>query len=90
MAGKGAGWSNRTPDVGRESGRWGAFPSVPASISPMPPNHALRMPPDIRSVKIGDQLVVVIDDFLEHPEEMVEFAAKGGFEPYPGTKPYPL
>lgn len=58
----------------------------------MPPNHALRMPPDIRSVKIGDQLVVIIDDFLEHPEALVEFAAQGSFEPYPGMaeqKGYP-
>ncbi len=58
----------------------------------MPQNHALRMPPDIRSLKIGDQLVVVIDDFLEHPEALVEFAANATFEPYPGTadqKGYP-
>ena len=54
--------------------------------------HALRMPPDIRSLRIGDQLVVVIDDFLEHPEAMVEFAEAGSFEPYPGVaeqKGYP-
>ncbi len=58
----------------------------------MPQMHALRMPPDIRSIKIGDQLIVVIDDFLEHPEAMVEFAANGSFEPYPGQaehKGYP-
>ena len=58
----------------------------------MPRNHALRMPPDIRSLKIGDHLVIVIDDFLEQPQAMVEFAASGRFEPYPGTadrKGYP-
>ncbi len=58
----------------------------------MPQNHALRMPLDIRSLKIGDQLVVIIDDFLEDPQAMVEAAASGRFEPYPGTadqKGYP-
>ncbi len=58
----------------------------------MPENHALRMPPDIRSLRIGDHQVVVIDNFLEHPEALVEFAAEGRFEPYPGMaerKGYP-
>lgn len=55
-------------------------------------NHALRMPPDIRSLRIGDALVIVIDDFLEDPAAMVDVAARSTFEPYPGTveqKGYP-
>ncbi len=58
----------------------------------MPENHALRMPPHIRSVQMGDHRVVVIDNFLEHPEAMVQFAASGSFEPCPGLaeqKGYP-
>lgn len=58
----------------------------------MAPNHALRMPPDIRSLAIGDHRVVVIDDFLEDPQAMVECAAQGSFEPCPGMadhKGYP-
>ena len=56
---------------------------------------AIRMPPDIRSVNIGGQGVVFIDDFLEDPEGLVEAACQSRFEPadtrgeqkgYPGLR----
>lgn len=47
---------------------------------------AIRMPPDIRSVRIGEHQVVVIDDFLEHPEALVEASAHARFERCPGAE----
>jgi hypothetical protein len=54
--------------------------------------YAIRMPPDIRSVQVGGHPLVVIDDFLEHPEAMVEAATQARFEPCAGAaerKGYP-
>jgi len=61
-------------------------------MSDMPQTHLLRMPPDIRSTRIGEHAVVVIDNFLEDPGAMVEVAVRASFEPYPGVvdqKGYP-
>lgn len=41
---------------------------------------AFRMPPDVRSVTIGGQTVVFIDDFLEDPQALVEAACRSRFE----------
>ncbi|MEL4180240.1 DUF6445 family protein [Roseateles sp. PN1] len=53
---------------------------------------SIRMPPDIRSVKVGDHQVVFIDNFLEDPQALLEQACQSRFEPYPGQvnkKGYP-
>jgi hypothetical protein len=53
----------------------------------------IRMPPDVRSVEIGGQRIVFIDDFLENPQPLVEAACASRFEPaasaqkgYPGLR----
>lgn len=54
--------------------------------------YALRMPPDIQSVQVGEHQVVFIDDFLENPEALFEAACRSEFQPYPGVaerKGYP-
>lgn len=54
--------------------------------------YALRMPPLVQSVDVAGHPVVFIDDFLEHPEAMVEAACQAQYEPYPGLaerKGYP-
>lgn len=53
---------------------------------------SIRMPPDVRSVRIGDHQVVVIDNFLEDPQALVEAACGSTFEAAPGAdqkKGYP-
>ena len=53
---------------------------------------ALRMPPDVQSVQVGEHQVLFIDDFLEHPQALVEAAQASRFTPYPGMaerKGYP-
>lgn len=53
---------------------------------------AIQMPPDIQSVRVGEHLVVFVDNFLENPQAMVEAAARSTFVPYPGVadrKGYP-
>jgi hypothetical protein len=45
---------------------------------------AIRMPPDVQSVQIGEQTVVFIDEFLTEPTEMVEAACQSQFSPCPG------
>jgi Family of unknown function (DUF6445) len=47
---------------------------------------AIRMPPDIQSVQVGEHTVVFIDDFLENPQAMVEAASRSAFAPYPGVE----
>jgi hypothetical protein len=50
----------------------------------------IRMPPDVRSVEIGGQRIVFIDDFLEDPNALVEAACGSRFEPAAsGGKGYP-
>jgi len=53
------------------------------------------MPPDVRSVEIGGQRVVFIDDFLQDPQALVQAACAARFEPsstraegtgYPGLR----
>lgn len=46
----------------------------------MNPPVAIRMPPDIRSVTIGGEMVVFIDNFLEDPQALVEVACQSRFE----------
>lgn len=58
----------------------------------MSQRFAPRMPPDVRSVRIGEHDVVFIDDFLEDPEALHAEALERRFEPYPGVsehKGYP-
>ena len=53
---------------------------------------AIRMPPQIRSVRLGDHQAVFIDDFLENPQLLVEAACVAQFAPAPGNderKGYP-
>jgi hypothetical protein len=53
---------------------------------------AIRMPPNIQSVQVGEHPVVFIDDFLEDPQALVELASAATFAPYPGVaehKGYP-
>lgn len=53
---------------------------------------AIRMPPDIQSVQVGEHQVVFIDNFLEDPQALVEIASRASFAPYPGVterKGYP-
>ena len=55
-------------------------------------SFALRMPPDVQSVTIGSHQVLLIDDFLEDPQALVEAACDAHFEPCPGAdegKGYP-
>ena len=53
---------------------------------------AIRMPPDIRSITIGDHQALIIDNFLVNPQAMLDIAAQSEFIPYPnfdGKKGYP-
>ena len=52
----------------------------------MDSNFSIRMPPDIRSITIGDHQAVVIDNFLDDPLALVDIAARSPFEPYPGRE----
>lgn len=61
----------------------------------MIPPIAIRMPPEVRSVDIGGESVVFIDDFLQDPQALVEAACHSVFEPaaprakrkgYPGRR----
>ncbi|WP_198937929.1 DUF6445 family protein [Pelomonas sp. KK5] len=50
------------------------------------------MPPDIRSVQIGEHQVVFIDDFLQDPQALKDVACASEFTPYARTverKGYP-
>lgn len=52
----------------------------------------LRQPVDIQCVDIAGHQALIIDDFLEQPEVLLQIAAKSQFEPYPGIaqqKGYP-
>lgn len=54
--------------------------------------YAIRMPPDVRSVRIGEHRLVLIDNFLEDPQALMEAAKRSNFEPYPNQaahKGYP-
>lgn len=56
------------------------------------PSFSIRMPPDVRSVRVGDHQVVLIDNFLEDPRALVEAACASRFEAAPGAsqrKGYP-
>lgn len=53
---------------------------------------AIRMPPDIQSVQVGEHAIVLIDNFLVDPQALVEIAGRSAFAPYPGVaerKGYP-
>lgn len=54
--------------------------------------HSIRMPPDIRSVRIGDHQAVFIDNFLADPKDLLKCASQGSYAPYPNfeqRKGYP-
>ncbi len=58
----------------------------------MEKTFAIRMPPAIQSLTIGEHQVIVIDDFLQDPHAMVEAATQSPFAAYPGSdsrKGYP-
>lgn len=53
---------------------------------------AIRMPPDIQSVEIGDHLAIIMDDFLVDTDHLLEVATRSSFAPYPNLmskKGYP-
>lgn len=47
---------------------------------------AIRMPPDIRSVAIGNHHAVIIDDLLADPHRLLEVAATSAYAPYPNLE----
>jgi hypothetical protein len=46
----------------------------------------IRMPPLIQSLSIGEHQAIVIDNFLQDPQSMVDVAAQSAFAAYPGTE----
>lgn len=55
-------------------------------------SFAIRMPPQVQSVQIGEHALVFIDDFLDDPQALVEAACAASFEACPGAaegKGYP-
>jgi len=58
----------------------------------MESDFSIRMPPDIRSIKIGEHQALIIDNFLVDPHAMLQAATKVPYEPYPNfesRKGYP-
>lgn len=47
---------------------------------------AIRMPPDIRSVPIGEHQAIIMDDFLVDPQRMLEIAGSSAYTPYPNLE----
>jgi hypothetical protein len=47
---------------------------------------AIRMPPDIRSVAIGEHQAIIMDDFLVDPHRLLEVAATSTYAPYPNLE----
>lgn len=55
-------------------------------------SFAIRMPPDVQSIDLAGQQVLLIDDFLENPHALVQAACDSRFDPCPGAaegKGYP-
>ena len=52
----------------------------------MKDDFAIRMPPLIQSVEIGEHQAIIIDDFLLDPQALIALAAQSQFEPYPGVE----
>lgn len=55
-------------------------------------SFSIRMPPDVQSLTIGGHQVLLIDDFLEDPQALVQAACDSTFELCPGAtegKGYP-
>lgn len=53
---------------------------------------SIRVPLVIQTVKVGEHQALIIDNFLEDPDAMLEIAARSEFLPYPGyadRKGYP-
>lgn len=48
-------------------------------------SFSVRMPPEVRSVQVGDHPVILIDDFLDDPGPLVEAACRATFGPCPGA-----
>lgn len=58
----------------------------------MSESFRIRMPPDVRSVQLGAHQALLIDDFLEDPQTLVDAACQARFEPCAGweaRKGYP-
>jgi len=47
---------------------------------------AIRMPPDIQSVTIGEHQAIIMDDFLLDPHDLLEVATRSVFTPYPNVE----
>jgi len=47
---------------------------------------AIRMPPDIQSVAIGEHQAIIMDDFLVDPHQLLEIATRSAFAPYPNLE----
>ena len=47
---------------------------------------AIRMPPDIRSVTIGEHQAIIMDDFLADPRHLLEIAGNGTYTLYPNLE----
>ncbi len=47
---------------------------------------AIRMPPDIQSVSIGEHQAIIMDDFLVDPHHLLELATRSAFAPYPNLE----
>lgn len=47
---------------------------------------AIRMPPDIQSVSIGEHQAIIMDDFLVDPQHLLELATRSTFAPYPNLE----
>ena len=55
-------------------------------------SFSIRMPPDVQSLTVGGHQVLLIDDFLEDPQALVQAACDSTFELCPGAiegKGYP-
>ena len=53
---------------------------------------SIRMPPDVRSIRLGAHQALLIDDFLEDPQALVAAACEAHYQPCPGwqeQKGYP-
>lgn len=78
--------------MGRYRLGFGQARLVLENLSVTPDPFAIRMPPDVRSVRVGVHDVVFIDDFLADPQPLLEAARSASYAPYPGVaerKGYP-
>lgn len=58
----------------------------------MSDTFSIRQSPVVQTLTMGEHRILMIDDFLQNPQAMVDFAASSAFSPYPGRaeqKGYP-